>query len=167
MKGNFFEKSPTDIGSTGLSKCQRFGLHDQSKDKPVCSPWDLQPNNITENMVRCLAACPTECEFDKFDVRSTPMAFDEKAVSELLGGNVSDVELEQYMSTHSIVHMSFDHFEYTEIVQYLPMTLGTLMSNVGGLFGLLLGGSVLTLVHTLIFLLQRLLTAVSWRNEIH
>ncbi len=46
------------------------------------------------------------------------MAFDEKSVSELLGGNLSDVELEQYMSTHSIVHVSFDHLEYTEVVQY-------------------------------------------------
>ncbi len=148
----------------GLSKCQRFGLHDQSKDKPVCSPWDLQPNNMAQNTLGCLAVCPADCELDKFDARSIPMAFDEKAVSGLLGGNLSDIELEQYMSTHSIVHVSFDRFEYTEVVQYFPMTLGTLMSNVGGLFGLLLGGSVLTLVHALIFLLQRLLNAAPCRN---
>ncbi len=131
----------------------------------MCSPWDLQqPYSSTQKAAGCLEACQLECKLEKFDVRSIPMAFDEKAVSRLLGGNYSDAELKRFMSTHSIVHVAFGHLEYTEVIQYFPMTLGTLMSNVGGLFGLLLGGSVLTLVHALMFLLQRLLTAASWKR---
>ncbi len=112
----------------------------------------------------CINACLAECEMQKYCIRSVSSAFDALAVSRLLGGNLSKEELESFMSTHSIVHVAFEHFEFTEVIQYFPVTLGTLMSNLGGLLGLLLGGSVLTLVHAFMFLLQRILTAASYRS---
>ncbi len=152
---NICQNSPQDLGNDNASKCQRFGMHDRNKFQRVCSPWDLpKVSKSSYNPLECINDCPVQCEIEEFDVRSIPMAFDDIAVSRLLGGNLTDVELQGFMATHSVVHVAFNSFRYTEITQYFPLTLGTLMSNVGGLFGLLLGGSVLTLVHALMFLLH-------------
>ncbi len=158
----FWQKSPPPPGN---AQCQPFGMHDRNKDREVCSPWDLQQSNrFSYNPMGCFNACPKECETEEYSIRSVSSAFDAQAVSGFLGGNIGKVELEWFMSTHSIIHVAFEKFGYTEVIQYFPLTLGTLMSNVGGLLGLLLGGSVLTLVHALMFLLQRLLTAASCRS---
>ncbi len=140
-------------------------MHDRNKDREVCSPWDLQQTNtLSVNPVKCFYTCPKECESEKYSIRSVSSAFDAQAVSRLLGGSISKVELEWFMSTHSIVHVAFEQFEYTEVIQYFPLTLGTLMSNVGGLLGLLLGGSVLTLVHALMYLMHRFVSATYCRS---
>ncbi len=161
-------KACNDASSSTRCTCQRFGLHALNKRIPVCSPWDIVHYcPFAASGEKCRNMCPAGCTVNKYEVHTTSMDFDKKVLTKLLGGNRSTENLEWFVENHSVIHVAYTQFEITEITQYFALSAGTLLCNFGGLFGLFLGGSVLTVVHALMFIIGQVVGRVCGKKNIH
>ncbi len=153
---NSSDSDQEHVENDGECRCLQIGFQPRNMTKPVCSPWKSAQNcnDISGSRAnQCYAGCPYSCEVDRLDIQKTSLNIDNQVLAGLLGGNLSDSELAWFIEKHSIVRIVYHGGEYTEISQYFVVNFGTLMSKLGGLIGLLLGASVLTVLHTLVFVL--------------
>ncbi len=59
----------------------------------------------------------------------------------------------------------FSNFRETRIIQVPAMTVGSVMSSIGGAMGVCLGASLITLIELLLFLCQFCLKTIHWPKQ--
>ncbi len=145
---NSFDSDDPELVENGVKcRCRQLDFQPRSVTKPVCSPWKSVGNcNATGRAHQCMSECHDSCTQDRLDIKKTSLNIDKQVLQGLLGGNLTDSELAWFIENHTVVHIAYHGSEYTEINQYFLMKFGTLMSNFGGMLGLLLGASVLTVL---------------------
>ncbi len=135
--------------------CERFGSSNERR-KPICSPWELSKctPEKDDTFSSCFDTCLEPCHTERLNIRTRTLDFDPVLLSfkpQFLG----NLSLESFMSKRAIIEIAYEKMEYTEIRQFFAMTEVGLVSNMGGIMGLLLGGSMLTLIHFVVFALRQ------------
>jgi Amiloride-sensitive sodium channel len=125
--------------------CMSFGFFmqqpDDPKDIPFCSIYSEKDCTLSEADIGkvCQRKCRPKCSHVSYDVMSTTVRFD-----------VANSSTETILSLRLDVDNGMLTFE--EITVY---TIDSLVANLGGVLGLYLGGSVMTLVQLVFFIIGR------------
>ena len=62
---------------------------------------------------------------------------------------------EEIMKNRGILTLQYDKLEYTYIRQFYSMTMMDVVANFGGYMGLFLGGSLLSILHSILYFSEK------------
>ncbi len=164
MKYSFYGCYIPCMNKDDKCECEQLDSHlFKTPDRPVCSPWEAhkcreqsEKNLSLSRAAECEKKCPQPCTTEKFESKIVQASIDPKMLGVFLRNQqFADIgDAKEYVNSFAMVRVSYEQLEYTEIRQKFAMSITDLMSNFGGLFGLFLGGSVLSVVHALVFVVR-------------
>jgi len=108
--------------------------------------------NLGNNVVdKCFSDCPLECDFVQYDLRSSSLDYPSKEYFNRIKNDMTppDMSLSEYRETHLVLNVYFASQEYTEIRETPKMSPFDLISNLGGVLGIFLGLSIITLAEVM------------------
>ena len=103
-----------------------------------------------KNDRHCLRDCPNECQYTKYDATVTSSLFPSQSYLLTLN-SVSQSALNRTLSAESVLALNIFHQSdsFTRIVERPRVQLEYLITNLGGILGLFMGGSLLSFVEIL------------------
>ena len=133
--------------------------------KIKCPPCSNQSDCVLEtfkNIIpdignRCALECPLECDYIKYDLSYSTIAYPTKEYFDGLKNEsktYKNTSFEEFQGTHLYLNLFFASKEYTEIREVPKLTEVDLISLLGGVLGIFLGFSVFSLVELIEILLQ-------------
>ncbi|CAH1252652.1 ASIC3 [Branchiostoma lanceolatum] len=118
-----------------------------------CRSYDL-PDQVTRGELKC--NCPVPCSMTSYTTSVSYAGWPNKHTREYVGPSLG-MET-SYMGDNAVVFsVYYEKLNYQKIRQLKAMDGGQLSSNLGGMMGLFLGASVLSLLEVCEYLLRRLL----------
>uniref|UniRef100_A0A5S6QLA6 Amiloride-sensitive sodium channel n=1 Tax=Trichuris muris TaxID=70415 RepID=A0A5S6QLA6_TRIMR len=111
---------------------------------------DMVRNETSGFFAQCRQQCQPYCEYTQY---TTTLSFSRFPTEEVITYVNSAEEWRQLKNT-IIIEIYFEQMSYTLIKHFKAMTEQGFIANIGGQYSLWLGGSVLTLVQLLLFIVQ-------------
>ncbi len=128
--------------------------------RKTCTPCGLlecnqKPEmlNVTSKslLAQCEPECPLACQQGRYSITPTHAPFSRVLLTHQWK---NDTRVEELMNHRAVLELVYDKMDYTEVRKFFSMTPRTLLSNFGGVLGLFLGASFISLIHAVVFFLK-------------
>jgi len=147
------QKLIVDTCGCMLTILPTFGMHlpCANANQKSCPSYIYEQRKV-HVQEKCLAECPLECEYTKYDWSMSTLDYPNHAFFNSVRRNsefYSNYTFEEYKNSHAMLNIFFDNVEYTEIVESPKTSFTDLIANLGGALGIFLGFSIFSLVELL------------------
>ncbi len=132
---------------------------------PVCDPWmfreegneisTLSKTEIEAMAEKCLYQCPEPCVHVRWKTHTRRVS----KLSKMMLSNLwnSTRKAEEIVENRALLGIFIERLEETRIRQYFSFSLEMLVGQIGGFVGLFLGGSLISIIHVIVFTLQSMI----------
>ena len=141
--------------------------------KPYCDPWTMEryfgflQNNgsyalLEERVRECEKACPTTCSKIYYSTTLRGVSrFSKYKLSKMWN---SKEKAEEIIGNYGVLTVGLERLDQITFRQYFSQTPEMLVGQLGGLLGLFLGGSLISLFHMVVFCAERVYDQVQKRG---